>query len=103
MKSRIVINPRCFYRFLSSLALSLILLIVLIVSWMPEDRAYGASEATEPLTKIVHSGDTLWHIAEPIAAEHHVDIRVVIAQIQELNRLESSALYPGQELQIPAF
>lgn len=102
MKSRTVINPKRFCRFLSSLALCMVLLIVLIVSWMPEDRAYGASETAEPWTKIVHSGDTLWHIAKPIAAEYHVDIRVVVSRIQELNQLESSVLYPGQELRIPS-
>ena len=48
---------------------------------------------------VVESGDTLWSIAESVAGG--ADVRVVVDRIQELNRLEGSALVPGQVLQLP--
>lgn len=48
----------------------------------------------------VRSGDTLWNIAEAVAPER--DARDVIFQIKRLNELESSVIYPGQLLEVPA-
>lgn len=48
---------------------------------------------------VVEPGDTLWSVAESVAAG--ADVRAVVDRIQELNRLEGSALVPGQVLQLP--
>ncbi len=47
----------------------------------------------------VDSGDTLWGVASEVASDQ--EIRVLIAQIAELNDLDSSELQPGQTLYIP--
>ncbi|MEW6624724.1 MAG: LysM peptidoglycan-binding domain-containing protein [Bacillota bacterium] len=47
----------------------------------------------------VQEGDTLWGIAK----KHHPnkDIRKVIYQIEKLNNISKSMIYPGQQLKIP--
>ena len=64
----------------------------------------GAAEAEEPpgpaIEHVVSAGDTLWEIA----TEHVVpgeDVRPLITAIKERSGLTSSALQPGQVLQIP--
>jgi hypothetical protein len=48
----------------------------------------------------VDSGESLWQLAETIAP--NADPRDVIEQLVQLNRLESSEVFPGQQLAIPA-
>ncbi len=48
----------------------------------------------------VDSGESLWQLAETVAP--NADPREVIEQIMRLNRLESSEVFPGQQLAIPA-
>jgi LysM repeat protein len=64
----------------------------------------GAADAEGPppatVEYVVHQGDTLW----AIAGDHSLpgeDIRHLIADIKEFSGMQSSALYPGQVLQIP--
>jgi hypothetical protein len=42
----------------------------------------------------------LWSIAEQVAPED-TDVRAVVAEIRNLNDLESSLIYPGQSLLVP--
>jgi hypothetical protein len=65
-------------------------------------QALAGSE-TQPVP--VHAvtvlpGDTLWSLAEQGASPGE-DVRDVIAEIVELNGLESSAVYAGQQLTVP--
>ena len=57
-------------------------------------------------TIYVSSGDTLWDIAEIEAANNDYyannDIRYIVKDIKEMNGLDTSRLYPGQELVIPS-
>ena len=48
---------------------------------------------------VVEPGDTLWSIASSVADGE--DVRAVVDRIQELNRLDGSALVPGQVLHLP--
>lgn len=48
---------------------------------------------------VVEPGDTLWSIAESVAGE--ADVREMVDRIQEVNRLDGSALVPGQVLRLP--
>ncbi|MFM9877943.1 MAG: LysM peptidoglycan-binding domain-containing protein [Rhodoglobus sp.] len=48
----------------------------------------------------VESGQTLWQLAETLAPA--ADPREVIAEIMQLNLLESADVYAGQELAVPA-
>ncbi|WP_211435038.1 LysM peptidoglycan-binding domain-containing protein [Blastococcus sp. DSM 46786] len=48
---------------------------------------------------IVEPGDTLWSIAGAAAGGR--DVRDVVVDIRQLNRLESAAIRPGQVLVLP--
>jgi hypothetical protein len=48
----------------------------------------------------VESGQGLWEVAEVVAP--HADPRDVIAEIMQLNQLESADVLAGQQLAIPA-
>jgi hypothetical protein len=58
----------------------------------------GSDVAFEYVT--VESGQSLWQLAESVAPT--ADPRDVIAEIMQLNRLESPDVFAGQELAIPA-
>lgn len=58
----------------------------------------GGAPAIELVT--VAPGDTLWDIAGDVAGGG--DVRDVVDQIQMLNSLDSSVVYAGQELRVPA-
>jgi LysM repeat protein len=47
----------------------------------------------------VHSGDTLWSIAESLAPD--TDPRDVVDALQEVNGLSGASLVPGQVLLLP--
>ncbi|WP_448627476.1 LysM peptidoglycan-binding domain-containing protein [Geodermatophilus sp. URMC 64] len=51
-------------------------------------------------TVVVEPGDTLWSIAAAVADEGD-DVRAVVYEIQQLNRLEGAGVVPGQVLQLP--
>ncbi|GAA4809984.1 LysM peptidoglycan-binding domain-containing protein [Nocardioides caeni] len=58
----------------------------------------GGDPAIELVT--VAPGETLWDIAGDVAGGG--DVRDVVAEIQQLNALDSSVVYAGQELRVPA-
>ncbi len=55
---------------------------------------------TSAQTVVVGPGDTLW----AIAARHFPgdDVRQIVGEIQQLNRLTSATIQPGEELLVPA-
>jgi LysM repeat protein len=60
-----------------------------------------ATTSSTPLAKMtVVGGDTLWSVAKEIAPNS--DPRDVIADIMNVNRLQSAVLQPGETLRIPA-
>lgn len=65
-----------------------------------EGEAVGASGQQEMESVVVSSGDTLWEIADRFSPES-ADLRVVVQDLVELNRLKSKVLRPGQVLQVP--
>ena len=66
-----------------------------------EEEVVGASGQQETESVVVSPGETLWEIADRFSPES-VDLRVVVQELVELNRLESKVLRPGQVLQLPA-
>jgi hypothetical protein len=48
----------------------------------------------------VHSGESLWQLAQQVAP--NADPRDVVAEISNLNGLDSGVIQPGQRLAIPA-
>ena len=83
----------------------LALIAVLAFSVMLGGGSVATSEKGTPApteTIVVGQGDTLWAISSDIAAETgEQDVRDVMAQIEDLNGLESGMLRAGQELRIP--
>lgn len=47
----------------------------------------------------VHAGESLWQLAQQVAP--HADPRAVVADISNLNGLDSGVIQPGQRLAIP--
>lgn len=88
------------------LAFSIIILSVLgLIILMGNGRTSSFIETTYK-TVYVSSGETLWEIARVEAANNNYyankDIRNIVKDIRDLNKLDSSSLYPGQELVIPS-
>jgi hypothetical protein len=52
---------------------------------------------------IVWNGDTLWTLAAPIAKKSNLDIRIVIEDIKEYNKMSKSNIYPNQLLFLPNY
>jgi len=67
--------------------------LVLVLAFIATCWAAPLAQAAWNIHR-VKSGDTLWAIAQ----ENGVTVR----QLQELNRLKGSTIYPGQELQLPS-
>ncbi len=75
-------------------------LSVLVMGGSVATSEKGVPAPTETIT--VGPGDTLWAISSDIAAETgQDDVREVMAQIEDLNSLDSAMLMAGQELRIP--
>jgi nucleoid-associated protein YgaU len=75
---------------------------VVLGSWLApllSGGADGGLHLAGVSSVVVEPGDTLWSIAASVADGE--DVRAVVDRIQELNRLEGSALTPGQVLQLP--
>lgn len=62
-------------------------------------REEGGAASVDVIT--VAPGDTLWDIASDSAAATGGDVRGVMQEIQDLNTLDGSLVYVGQELRVP--
>ncbi len=89
---RYVTTPTRFLVIISTMVVALVLLLASSV------MAAGPEPVTDDY--LVRSGDTLWSIAEQVGPEN-ADVRAVIAEIRDLNDLESSLIRPGQNLLVP--
>jgi len=77
---------------------AIVLLLVLLLA-----NAVGASvpdDAAAYGTHQVVDGDTLWDIAGEHTAAGE-DVRRVVFEIERLNDLSDSVIFPGQELRVP--
>ena len=81
------------------LALGVVLTAALVLSG--RSTATSESGRDEPTRMVtVAPGQTLWGIASEAADGG--DVRAMIDEIEQLNALDSSMLYAGQELFVPA-
>jgi len=85
-----------------------LLFVVLLVvgvglALMQADRASadGPTGAVEVVRHVVQPGETLWDIASQVAGPGE-DVRDVVLQLVDLNRLPSGGLMAGQSIVIPA-
>jgi hypothetical protein len=58
----------------------------------------SGDEVPQSGVRTVHSGETLWSIAQEIAPER--DPRIVVARLRDLNHLSGVSLRPGQSLAV---
>lgn len=73
---------------------------ILLASGSIASSEGGGEAAVEVVT--VAPGDTLWDIASAAAADRgDEDVRSMMDRIEELNSLESSMVFAGQDLQVP--
>ncbi len=86
-------------RFTFTLSVALIFMISMSMLFMSSLQVEGATEK-EYIHIQVKTGDTLWSIAKEYC-DHKTDVREVVYSIQTENKLVSSVIHPGQELQIP--
>lgn len=72
--------------------------------WLASGSIATSSEGGAPEVEVVTvgHGDTLWDIAgDAAAATGSSDVRSMMERITELNSLDSSVVYAGQDLQVP--
>jgi len=60
----------------------------------------ASGHVAAPRTVTVQAGETLWGLAARIAP--HADPRLVVAEIERLNRLHTPAVFGGQQLVVPS-
>lgn len=100
MKRTVIIQPKRFYAFVTICILILALALTFFFSFFSKESSSAASFVEEE-TILVRSGDTVWHMAEPIAKRNGRDTRDVVRDIYCINNLSSSGIHPGQKLRIP--
>jgi hypothetical protein len=89
------------------IGIPLVLLAALLLSLAgffnsPAKASDSAAElqATSAVTVTVQPGQSLWGIAAAVAPDR--DARDVVADIVQLNNLSAGAVFPGQQLFVPA-
>lgn len=82
-----------------SLKLLILLMATFTVFLLISNRVEASTPKPEPIRHLVSRGDTLWEVASAVGSER--DIRAIVAEIMELNALESSVIHPGQVLLLP--
>lgn len=86
-------------RFITSLVLLLLISYLLVYGLLKINVVEGIAES-EFIEIHVKSGDTLWDLAKKFSPENQ-DIRKSLYEINTLNNLSSSEIYPGQIIKIP--
>jgi hypothetical protein len=77
----------------------LVMLVVGFSMGRVSSQAADSAGVTGPRTVTVQPGESLWALATRIAP--HVDPRLVVTQIEQLNHLRTAELMAGQQLRVP--
>lgn len=99
--------PRSQVRLTRRGRLAVLLLAFVVVAaaavWLAAGSAAGPESGGAPAVEIVTvaPGDTLWGIASEAAAASGEDIDDVMEHIRQLNTLDGSSVFAGQELRVP--
>ncbi|MGH4026223.1 MAG: LysM peptidoglycan-binding domain-containing protein [Pseudonocardiaceae bacterium] len=82
-------------------AVAVTLAVVGVLGWLGQAASAGSSAETPAETSVVRvgAGETVWDVAVRVAPES--DPRAVVQRIRELNGMTSSAVQPGERLQVP--
>lgn len=77
--------------------------VVAAAVWLAAGSAATKEEGVAHVEVVtVAPGDTLWGIASAAAAEGEDDVRDMMQRIQQMNELDGSVVYVGQDLRVPA-
>ena len=82
------------------------IIVVIVVVALAFVVAYATNDTPNIIsydTYIVHSGDTLWEIAQTSNGYGRMDIRVIIHDIETASDLDTSNISCGDVLQIPIY
>ena len=93
MKFRIK-DRKKFERFILITMMIIFLISYILVSLTTSYFVEGKSVSSNSI--VVKQGDTLWSIAEKIDSRR--DIREIVYDIQQLNKMQNSNLNPGEKL-----
>lgn len=91
----VLVNPRKFARSITILAVT----ATAAIAFISGQAADASGSSGTPTIISVHSGETLWQIAERVSP--NTDPRDFIADVVAANRLVSPDVVPGQQLVIP--
>lgn len=81
-----------------------IILMMLIVCNIISNYTFG-NKHIETRSITVESNDTLWKIAKDICDNSSEDLNVqnIVIEIKNINHLNGSQIYVGQELDVPVY
>lgn len=86
------------YRLVRLVAAAVVTLAVIgALGWLGDGRSARIPADTAVVR--VGAGETLWDVAQRVAPRS--DPRAVVERIRQLNRIEGSAVQPGQPLRVP--
>ena len=94
---RLTKRGRAVLTFLAATPLVIAALVFALNGGIANASLEGSSASFEYVT--VGAGETLWQVAEQLAP--NADPRDVIAQIEQVNQLDSADVFAGQQLAIP--
>ena len=82
--------------------LALVLLVVVVAVWVGTRVANATSNDPRfsERTYVVHSGDTLWSVANQVYSGDH-DTRQLVYRIERRNHLAGADIRPGDKLILP--
>lgn len=90
-----------------TLCIAIVVLLVLGIMVIMGNTSTASFVETKYKTFHVSSGETLWEIARIEFANNsyyaNKDIRYIVKDIKDINNMNTSNLYEGQELIIPIF
>ncbi len=95
------------FRVVSRARFTIFLVIICLLVFGMFSMAAGSSTASSE-SKVqyhaveIHSGDSLWTIAEDYNKEN-LDIRQVVADICDVNDIRADEIQPGQMILVPAY
>lgn len=87
------------FRFITALTLCMLIFAFTVSGFMGFDNAAG-NNVQSFVTIRVQEGDTLWGLAKSYGPKN-VDLRRVIAEIQQINNVSASTLQAGMYISIP--
>lgn len=89
-------------KFIRGVLIILGIIFILSLIFVKSTLSYTTNEYK---TIYVKNGDTLWSIASDLQENNSYyegkDIRYIIGDLKEINKLNNSMVYANQELQIP--